>query len=242
MSSINPPDNNLSDTEANDDMTTTCPHCLVSIFIHPSRKDLGADADGQWSAICSKCPNCDKMTIYLRRHEHFSASAHSQPFNSAKLVGEFLVYPKSIQRNPPPPQVPEEFTKDYREAALIINGSPKASAALSRRLLQHILREKAGADQRNLVDAINHVITQGNVPSHVSDSLHTLREIGNFAAHPTKSANTAEILEVEPGEAEWCLDVIDALYDHYFVAPDKALEAKKAINEKRLEAGLKPIP
>lgn len=228
-------------TEDNDDMNTTCPHCLVTVFVDENRSSLGADTDGQWSATSWKCPNCGRMTIHLQRHQHFSASEPTLPPHAAPLAEGFRVYPKSIQRNPPPSQVPEEFTKDYREAALIVNDSPKASAALSRRLLQHILREKAGANQRNLADAIKHVITQGNVPSHVSDPLHTLREIGNFAAHPTKSTNTAEIIEVETGEAEWCLDVIDALYDYYFVVPDKAQQAKQAINAKRVDAGLKPI-
>ncbi|MDE0671516.1 MAG: DUF4145 domain-containing protein [Caldilineaceae bacterium] len=154
---------------------------------------------------------------------------------------EILAYPKSIQRDPPPDQVPKEFTKDYSEAALIINDSPKASAAISRRLLQHLLREKAGANQRNLAGAIQHVIDEQSLPSYISESLHTLREIGNFAAHPAKSEHTAEIIEVEPGEAEWCLDVIDALFDHYFVRPDTARQTKEALNVKRKEAGLNPI-
>ena len=37
------------------------------------------------------------------------------------------------------------------------------------------------------------------------------------------------------------LDVIDALYDHYFVSPAKTQRAKDAMNDKRNEAGLQPI-
>ena len=37
---------------------------------------------------------------------------------------------------------------------------------------------------------------------------------------------------MEHGEAEWCLDVIDALYDHYFVGPAKTQQAKNVVNEK----------
>jgi hypothetical protein len=31
---------------------------------------------------------------------------------------------------------------------------------------------------------------------------HTVRTIGNFAAHPIKSTSTGTIVDVEPGEAE----------------------------------------
>ena len=211
-----------------------CPHCSVTVFLRSSSKGITIDVDGDWVVYYSTCPNCQRLVIELHRARHHDVTGIAD-----QLV--MLAYPKSIQRNLPPPEVPEEFTKDYLEAALIVRDSPKASAALSRRLLQHLLREKAGADQRNLFDAIQHVVDQGNLPSHIAESLHTLRELGNFAAHPNKSTNTAEVIEVEHGEAEWCLDVIDALYDHYFVSPAKTQRAKDAMNDKRNEAGLQPI-
>jgi hypothetical protein len=33
--------------------------------------------------------------------------------------------------------------------------------------------------------------------------LDAIRTIGNFAAHPIKSTSSGEIVDVEPGEAEW---------------------------------------
>ena len=212
-----------------------CPHCSVTVFLTSEFKGLANDIDGNWLVHYALCPNCRRLVIELSRAPRY----HDGVEVSERLVT--LAHPKVIQRDPPPPEVPEEFTKDYLEAALIVRDSPKASAALSRRLLQHLLREKADADQRNLFDAIQHVVDQGNLPSHIAESLHTLRELGNFAAHPNKSTNTAEVIEVEHGEAEWCLDVIDALYDHYFVSPAKTQRAKDAINDKRNEAGLQSI-
>ena len=214
-------------------MNIKCPHCLVTVHLNMNQKSLGTDVDGEWLVNYPLCPNCERLIIFIRRTRN-STTAPPAITN--------LVYPKSIQRDPPPAQVPKEFTQDYLEAALIINDSSKASAAISRRLLQHLLREKAGANQRNLVDAINQVINAGSIPSYISECLHTLREFGNFAAHPNKSSLTAEIIDVEPGEAEWCLDVLDALFDHYFVRPDKARQAKEAVNAKRKEVGRQPIP
>jgi len=59
------------------------------------------------------------------------------------------------------------------------------------------------------------------------DALHHIRIIGNFAAHPEKTVNTGAIVDVEPGEAEWTLDVLESLFDFNFVRPAQ-LAARKA--------------
>ena len=53
----------------------------------------------------------------------------------------------------------------------------------------------------------------GKLPSHLTGSLDAVRNIGNVAAHPTKSEASGEIIDVEPGEAEWNLDVLESLFD-----------------------------
>jgi hypothetical protein len=60
--------------------------------------------------------------------------------------------------------------------------------------------------------------------------LHYVREIGNFAAHPSKDNKTGEIIDVEPGEAEFSLNVIEDLFDFYFVAPERLKQRRAAIN------------
>jgi hypothetical protein len=54
-----------------------------------------------------------------------------------------------------------------------------------------------------------------------------------MAAHPNKSTATGDYLEVEPGEAEWGLDILDGLFDFYFVQPAKTA-ARKAAFDARL--------
>jgi len=68
-----------------------------------------------------------------------------------------------------------------------------------------------------------------------------VRNVGNFAAHPTKSKQTGEIIEVEEGEAELNLDVIEALFDFYFVNPAVITKKKAAINQKLQDAGKPPM-
>jgi hypothetical protein len=66
--------------------------------------------------------------------------------------------------------------------------------------------------------------------------------IGNFAAHPLKSTNTGEIMEVEDNEAEWNLDTLERLFDFYFVQPSIAAKRKAEINKKLKEAGKPQLP
>ena len=134
-----------------------------------------------------------------------------------------LVRPKASGRPPIPPEVPEEFAEDYREACLVLADSPKASAALSRRCLQLILRKQLGAQGRTLYDEIQWVIKHGNLTSSIIELLDVPRKVGNEAAHPTLS-DAGLILDVEPWEADWCLEIIEALYDQLFVLPAKNQE------------------
>ena len=115
--------------------------------------------------------------------------------------------------------------------------SAKASAALSRRCLQAVLREKGQTKKKDLADQIDEVIDAKAVPAYIADALHAVRNIGNFGAHPMKSTNTGEIIDVEPGEAEWNLDVLESVFDFYFVQPELAAKRKAELNKKLKEAG-----
>jgi hypothetical protein len=44
-------------------------------------------------------------------------------------------------------------------------------------------------------------------------------------------------VEVETGEAEWNLDVLESLFDFYFVAPAPGAAGKAALNKKLADAG-----
>lgn len=44
-------------------------------------------------------------------------------------------------------------------------------------------------------------------------------------------------MDVEPGESEWNLDVLEALFDHVFVQPEVLRKKRDALNAKLKEAG-----
>jgi len=114
-----------------------------------------------------------------------------------------------------------------------------ASAALSRRCLELILEQEGGSKKRNLSEKIDEVAP--SLPGFLGGPLHAVREVGNFAAHSIKNTNTGEIVRVEEGEAEFNLEVLEGLFDHYFVKPAKAEAIKNKINEKLVAAGRKEV-
>ena len=93
----------------------------------------------------------------------------------------------------------------------------------------------------NLADEIQQVIDSGKLPSDLSESIDAIRNVGNFAAHPLKSQNSGAILDVEPNEAEWTLDVLEELFDFYFVHPAQLKKKKAALDQKLKDAGKPPM-
>jgi hypothetical protein len=213
-----------------------CPHCRVEFHDKPVITSLGKDVDGYWIITRRDCPACKRMVLTLTGGDPlFEVGGGFGGFKDVRT--QVLMRPKSSLRPPCPREVPESLAEDYTEACLVLPDSPKASAALSRRCLQYILREKAGVKPSNLSSEIQEVIDRGDLPSHLAEVIDAVRNIGNFAAHPIKSESTGEILPVEPGEAEWNLDVLEALFDFYFVQPAIIAKKKEALNAKLREAG-----
>ena len=230
------------DMEANDTQME-CPHCLKTIHVteriqsilslHSAGTALvayaGHDGRHHWWLEKIICPACDEFILTVvfsnDRVEHIRGQSRSS-FPDAATEQKIPVRPRHTGRSPVPAEVPDEFKRDYQEACLVLADSSNASAALSRRCLQFILREKLGAQGKDLYNEIDWTIKSGNLPSSIIELLDVPRKIGNRAAHPTLS-DAGMIVDVEPWEAEWCLEVIEALYDHIFVIP--------ARNRERLE-------
>lgn len=205
-----------------------CPHCRVHFAGSIRLESLGGDVQGEWRVAHEVCPNCKRRIIHLMTPDVVG-------------LGAVQIWPRTTDRNPAPPEVPQRLANDYGEACLVLPVSAKASAALSRRCLQYLLREYAKVTPSNLADEIEEVMNKHSLPSHLAEAIDAIRNIGNFAAHPIKSQRTGEIIEVEPGEADWTLDVLESLFDFYFVQPELLKKKKAALNEKLTEAGKKPM-
>jgi hypothetical protein len=209
-----------------------CPHCSERAFAQVREMNLGVDqkANRSFSLVRSDCP-CGETSLYLR-----DAAA-----DQWDIGAERLIYPPASSSYPPPPaEVPSPLAADYREACLVIAMSPKASAALSRRCLQIILRDRAGVRPDNLNKEIDEAIAQG-LPTSLEKQLDAVRVIGNFAAHPNKSSSTGEVVDVEAHEATWNIETLQHLFDHFYARPAQEAARLAAINAKLEDASKRTI-
>ncbi len=211
-----------------------CPHCLV--IFHPgshSRAIVGSETVAEqvrfWK-VSTSCPSCDRLIVWLSKSWGFDLINPPWPFEGqGEETEHILIWPKSTGRPPLPPEVPEEFAADYKEACLILADSPNASAALSRRGLQHLLREKAKVKHGTIKSEIDAVVNSGSLPSSIVEVIDIVRKVGNAAAHPWEN-QAGLIVPVERWEAEWSLEVLEALFDHYFITPARNAERLHRLN------------
>lgn len=212
-----------------------CPHCQTSFHDNKTSGQVTFDENLFWKVEYQDCPACRQAVI--------EAVAYTTAYNEhgRAIKGQerkrFFIHPKGSLRPNPPASVPAALAVDYIEASLVLADSAKASAALSRRCLQTLIRDVVGIKDKDLAPAIDKLLASNVLPSHLSEAVDAIRNIGNFAAHPIKSTSSGEIIDVEPGEAEWNLDVLDGLFDFYFVQPAILKAKKSALDAKLAEAG-----
>ena len=219
-----------------------CPHCRVAFHENWTLVASGAicfDGTNATGIEYDICPECNEPIIKVVRgpveDEDFSIDENDELI----LNYEKIIYPYSTEIGLSD-DIPEKYKEDFVEALSLVNQSPKASAALSRRLLQKLLTEIAQIKGATLSIQINEFCSRSDVPSIISESVDAIRLVGNFAAHPIKDKNTGEIVQVEPGEAEWALDVLRGLFDHFFIQPARLQRRKNDLNNK-LQALGKPL-
>ncbi len=214
-----------------------CRHCLVEFFPQIQKDEIRNqyDPDGIWVIEYCKCPSCNHLNIDLVLCNVY-LDAHKSEYLRDE-ISRRGINPLGTSRNPCPAEVPDEIAEDCKEACLVLQHSPKASAALTRRCLQNLLRDHAGVKHSDLSNEIQQLLDSGKLPSHLAEIIDAVRAVGNFAAHPIKSKSTGEIVPVEPAEAELNLEVLEGLFDFYFVLPAKTAARKAEINAKLADAG-----
>lgn len=215
----------------------TCSHCGIAYFpgIEQS-EELTLKSwhhETSFSIFNSKCPECHEPNMYLRHV--------ARPDMFDRYSTDYRIWPINNKRHASFPDVPQIYLTDYFEACLVLELSPKASAALSRRCLQSILTNHFRIDKRQLVDQITSAIEQKLVSPLIAEQLNYLREIGNFAVHEIKSTHTKEIIDVEPNEAEWCIEVLEAIFIDVFQAPAEIKKKRSEFDRKITDAGRDPL-
>jgi hypothetical protein len=212
--------------------TQLCPHCLAGFGAGWWTDSLHfGDVDpfeGPWGYKATTCRICKRAIIEIGT---LLRTGRTHTFGLRARV-----WPRATARAPLPKEVPDAFSADYKEACEVVDASPKAAAALARRCLQHLLRGHLNVKASDLSQEIDQVLNSETLPSDLAEDIDAIRHVGNFAAHPMKSIQSGQILEVEPGEAEWTLTVLEELFDFYFVRTVKRAAQRVALNAKIAEA------
>lgn len=227
-----------------------CPFCSIEYhddpkirftFLEPVEgKPLARKEVLNCDVIERHCPACQKTNISVRRFDKkmllgapLTVAYVSDVREIKKMFDEeTLIYPRSENRVFSSVVIPENVSNDFIEACLTLHDSPKASAALSRRCLQTILRDKAKVSPSELFFEIQEILDRKELPSYLGDSIDAIRKVGNIAAHSLKSKSTGSIVEVEPDEAELSITLLEGLIDFYYILPEKQKERILKINDK----------
>lgn len=192
-----------------------CPYCHQNMSTHSGtvnhfylsfdRNDNTIhllDAIGSNSIIVTfyKCPECEKISI----------KCDGVSMDLKNLHVNILPQSTAIKF---PDYIPLAIRQDYEEAHSILNLSPKASATLSRRCLQGMIRDFWGIKGKRLIDEIN--LLEEKIPTAQWKVLNGVRRIGNIGAHMESDVNV--IVDIEPDEASKLIKLIEKLLNDWYV-------------------------
>lgn len=151
--------------------------------------------------IFLRCPNCGEYTIQL-----------SGIGDKVKDISTTNIRPCSLAKQYPQ-YIPENIRNDYEEACAIVSLSPKASATLSRRCLQGIIRDFWGISKSSLYQEIDAI--KDKIPTDLWTTIDALRQLGNIGAHMEKDTNV--IVDIDPDEAGSLIKLIELLMKEWYI-------------------------
>jgi hypothetical protein len=203
-----------------EDYAWTCPYCnqVATITrenrsgdLHQFNKNnkIGQLAIHTWVTVCpnSKCKDFSiSAALYKMVLKGGQFETTGLPLMNWDLK-------PTSNAKPFPDYIPAPIRQDYEEACLIAGLSPKASATLSRRCLQGIIRDFWGISKSRLVDEVNAL--SDKIDASTWQAIDSVRSIGNIGAHMEKDINL--IVDVEPEEADLLLRLIEVLLEEWYI-------------------------
>ena len=214
----------------------TCPYCgrpttltepnyaIGAWSIDIKLSEHGTQLGLGYTAIA--CPNqkCKKLelTVRLDKGDYQNGGGG---WRSSDIIHSWDLLPESSAK-PQPAYIPKPLRDDYIEACRIAGLSPKASATLSRRCLQGMIRNFWKTPKKdNLRQEIEAI--QDKVDSAIWAAIDSVRSVGNIGAHMEHDINL--IVNVEPGEAELLIGLVETLFREWYVGRHERDERMKAL-------------
>ena len=209
----------------------TCPYCGRDTTISDSDYDISdktfylnnEDKLGMLKTIFVVCPNpkCKKVSLSLVLNEKKKDEIGRTIIS--KEVCQWQLLPSS-KAKVFPEYIPKAIKNDYEEACSIVKLSPKASATLSRRCIQGMIRDywkvkkpEGYKGPWRLFEEIKAI--KDLIEPDVWDAIDAVRSIGNIGAHMEENINL--IIDVEPGEAEKLIGLIEMLTEEWYINKHK---------------------
>jgi hypothetical protein len=215
----------------------TCPFCDRDTTITDSHKESGfyftlENAVGfrYFMSAIVVCPNpkCRKFSFGVSMFEASTLPKSGNWNFGVELQKWNLIPPSSAKVFPD--YVPKPIRDDYLEACLIRDLSPKASATLSRRCLQGMIRDFWKISKPRLIDEIEAL--EDKTDALTWSAIDSVRKIGNIGAHMEADINV--IVDVEPDEAQQLIWLIELLVkDWYVVRHDREERLKSIVKVKK---------
>ncbi|WP_170412834.1 DUF4145 domain-containing protein [Ruegeria arenilitoris] len=166
-----------------------------------------------YNLSCSTCDSCGEIAIWMNSR---------------------MVFPTSGPAGVASEDMPQRVKELFDEAGAVFTTSPRASAALLRLALQHLLIELGGTG-KDINSDINSLIDNG-LDDDTAKTMHALRIIGNESVHPGVIS-----VDDEPYIAEGLFDLLNQVVDQLISRPkrrkelwDKLPASKREHVEKKL--------
>lgn len=223
-----------------------CPYCKMGATITDSNfssdyhhfNEGNKDRDLIFVSTVIVCPNPSCKEYELRSSLFKSQHNGNRWVPTGQPLLTWNLKPRSMAKQFPT-YIPKAIINDYEESCLILNDSPKASATLSRRCLQGIIRDYWGVSKSRLVDEINEI--KDRVDPITWQAIDAVRGIGNIGAHMESDINL--IIDVDPNEAQLLIGLIEVLIkDWYISREERKLHLQQIIDVAGAKAAQKKTP
>lgn len=186
-----------------------CPYCKKDIAENPKKATPPVKIKNfYYRAELHSCFHCE-MPIFVYRE------CLTEFFEDVTFVVQHFPYEPPTPAMSLPDHVPKVIRTSYEEAYKVIDISPNASAILSRRCLESVLKDVHQTESWKFEKAIKEV--EEKVDPVTLGILDKIRGLGNAGAHAADDFDdTAEITEPI---ARQLLSAVDFILHEWYVVP-----------------------
>ena len=186
-----------------------CPFC-EHVALFETLKDFSTNG---YDYLTMGCPNCNKIAlVFYNRYEQ-------------KIL---RIYPESVPKCDQ--RIPKKIADDFLEGKRCFGvGAYKGTVVMCRRALQNTTIDK-GTKKKDLFDQLDELVTEGIIPKGLEKLAHSIRSMGNYAAHPDKDGLDRVIKE----DAEEMLNFLDHFLNYTYVMPKRVEELESKLKKKKI--------